>query len=355
LPKIRVAVLMGGWSSERAISLLSGSQVASALDPARYEVIPIDAALLPTGPRHCEHRPEAPIKSAHIPHMQPVDILWDSQGRPDVAFIALHGPGGEDGTIQAMLELLGIPYTGSGVAASVLALNKILSKKLFIQEGIPTAPFVTFNRQKDHLAAWCDKVKATIGTPAVVKPACEGSSIGVSIVTSERDLEKAALRALEYGPDIFAESYIPGVEVTAAILGDSPPEVLPLVEIVPGEGFYDFEHKYTPGATREIAPARIPDEAAEQARSVALNAHTLLGCRGWSRVDMRFDGEKVWVLEVNTIPGLTPTSLVPMAAAAAGISFSELVERIIRLALEHAAVSDRAKGQEKRGEVQGRK
>jgi D-alanine-D-alanine ligase len=287
--------------------------------------------------------------------MEPVDILWDSRGRPDVAFIALHGPGGEDGTIQAMLELLAIPYTGSGVAASALALNKILSKKLFIQEGIPTAPFVTFNRQKNHLASWCDKVKTTIGMPAVVKPACEGSSIGVGIVTSERDLEKAALRALEYGPDIFAESYIPGVEVTAAVLGDRPPEVLPLVEIVPQEGFYDFEHKYTAGATREIAPARIPDEAAKQARSVALNAHTLLGCRGWSRVDMRLDGEKVWALEVNTIPGLTPTSLVPMAAAAAGMSFPELVERIIQLALEHAAVSDSARGKEKGGEAESRK
>jgi D-alanine-D-alanine ligase len=287
--------------------------------------------------------------------MEPVEVLWSGPGRPDVAFIALHGPGGEDGTIQALLEILGISYTGSGVLASALALNKILSKKLLLQEGIPTAPFAAFNMERDEPGAWRDKVMKTIGMPAVVKPACEGSSIGVSIAEAERDLEKAALHALEYGPDIFAESYIPGMEITAAILGNRTPQVLPLVEIIPEEGFYDFEHKYTPGATSEIAPARISEEVAQQICSAALAAHRALCCRGWSRVDMRFDGKKVWVLEVNTIPGLTPTSLVPIAAAAAGISFPELVERIILLALEDAALSGTAARREAGGDLESRK
>jgi len=333
--KIRVAVLMGGRSSERAISLVSGANVAYALDKRKYDVIAVDAGLLPgSNPPKAELPPiEVPI-----PAMLPATIVTDPEtanSRPDVAFIALHGRGGEDGSVQGLLELLGIPYTGSGVLASALALNKVVAKKVFLQSGIATPDYLTFAKGEGRdIEAWQREAVARLGLPLVVKPAAEGSSIGVSIVRTEEELPAAAESALACGAEILAERYIEGIELTGAILGNRDAQVLPLVEIVPQGGFYDYERKYTPGATEEIVPARVPENVAQQAREAALAAHKALGCRGWSRVDMRADGDRVWVLEVNTIPGLTPISLVPCAAAAAGISFSALLDRLIELALE---------------------
>jgi len=327
--KLRVAVLMGGRSSERAISLISGASVADALDREKYEVKAVDVGYIGGDP--------APIPAelpVALPEMLPFEALTQP-ARPDVAFIALHGRGGEDGSVQGLLEVLGIPYTGSGVLASALALDKIQSKRVFMQQGIPTAPFLEFDaRCEKSVEEWDGHALDEIGLPLVVKPAREGSSIGVTIVRAGERLRPAADVALAYDHRIFAERYLPGMEITAAILGNHDLQVLPLVEIVPAGEFYDYERKYTPGATQEIVPARVSEKAAERAREVALAAHRALGCWGWSRVDMRCDGENVWALEVNTIPGLTPLSLVPCAAAAAGIPFPELLDRLIRLALE---------------------
>lgn len=335
MKRIKVAVLMGGRSSERAISLISGANVARALDRDKYDVTAVDIGLLPGS---APPQADLPPTDVPIPEMLPAKVLTEpsaSDGRPDVAFIAMHGRGGEDGTLQGMLELLEIPYTGSGVLASALAMDKILAKKVFLQSGITTPEYVAFSKDEDQdLEAWQREVVGRLGLPLVVKPAAEGSSIGVTIVRRQEDLPDAARAALAHGPRMFAERYIEGVELTAAILGNRDVQVLPLVEIVPQGGFYDYERKYTPGATKEIVPARVPEEVARQAREAALAAHKALGCWGWSRVDMRADGDKVWVLEVNTIPGLTPLSLVPCAAAAAGIPFPSLLDRLIELALE---------------------
>lgn len=327
--KLRVAVLMGGLSSERAISLISGASVFNALDRGKHDVTAIDVGL-----RRGQAAPPPAQCPLPLPEMKALEALMEPP-RFDVAFIALHGRGGEDGSLQGFLELLGIPYTGSGVLASALALDKIQSKRIFLQQGIPTAEFLEFDaRCAEPVAEWESRALEALGLPLVVKPAAEGSSIGVTIVRSEEQMAPAARFALTYDQRIFAERYVQGMELTAAILGNHDPRVLPLVEIVPEGGFYDYERKYTPGATQEIVPARVSESLAERARQAALAAHSALGCWGWSRVDMRSDGENVWVLEVNTIPGLTPLSLVPCAAAAVGVPFPQLMETLIALALE---------------------
>jgi D-alanine-D-alanine ligase len=294
--KMRVIVLTGGTSAEREICLKSGVKVLGALDPERYDAVSVDLASL-AGPRAAE----------------------------------LHGGAGENGTVQGMLEVLGIPYTGSGVMASALAMNKIMSKKIFERDGIPTPRWMPL-RSGDREAA--GKALDSIGLPCVVKPACEGSTIGVTVVRQERELPGAVAGALKYGPDIIVERFIDGVEVSGPVLGNERARALPLVEIVPGSGFYDYEAKYTPGATEEIIPARISAAQSERARELTLAAHHALGCRGFSRVDMMVGDDDVYVLEVNSIPGLTDTSLLPRSAEAAGISFPQLVDRIVELALE---------------------
>jgi D-alanine-D-alanine ligase len=322
---------MGGLSSERAISLISGANVFNALDRGKHDLTAIDVGL-----RRGQAAPPPPPAQCPLPlpEMKPLEALMEPP-HFDVAFIALHGRGGEDGSLQGFLELLGIPYTGSGVLASALALDKIQSKRIFLQQGIPTAEFLEFDaRCEKPVAEWESRALEALGLPLVVKPAAEGSSIGVTIVRSEEQMAPAARFALTYDQRIFAERYVQGMELTAAILGNHDPRVLPLVEIVPEGGFYDYERKYTPGATQEIVPARVSESLAERARQAALAAHSALGCWGWSRVDMRSDGANVWVLEANTIPGLTPLSLVPCAAAAVGIPFPQLMETLIALALE---------------------
>jgi len=231
-----------------------------------------------------------------------------------------------------MLDLLGIPYTGSGVLASALAMNKIMSKKIFEREGIPTPDWVPLRAADRALAP--QTILERIGLPCVVKPACEGSTIGITIVRNEEELAPALETAFQYGPEALAERFIAGTEITGPVLGNDDARVLPLVEIVPAGGFYDYQAKYTPGATEEIVPARIPEAQAARARSLTLAAHHALGCRGFSRVDMMASPDEVYVLEVNSIPGFTDTSLVPRAAEAEGISFPQLVGRIIELALE---------------------
>jgi len=337
--KLRVAVLMGGRSSEREVSLKSGSMVLRHLDRARYDVLAFDPGVL--------HRLEGGRPRVELPAPGPADLttlaplapraLQRDSDEPgvDVAFIALHGKGGEDGTIQGLLELLGVRYTGSGVLASALAMDKVISKRIFKAEGIPTAPWRDFRMDNcaDPRAIAAD-IASSLGLPVVVKPAGEGSTIGVTVVRAVDDLPAAVQAAARYDAHVLAEEFIPGAEITAGILGNRSPQVLPLVEIVPQGGFYDYEAKYTPGATEEIVPARIDEETARRARDGAVAAFEALGCRGFARVDIIAGPTGPVVLEVNTIPGLTETSLVPRAAQAAGISFPQLLDRIIELALE---------------------
>jgi D-alanine-D-alanine ligase len=230
-----------------------------------------------------------------------------------------------------MLELMGIPYTGSGVLASALAMDKAMSKKLFVSEGIPTPPFITLD----------DPEKAPFITdyfalPLVVKPNQQGSSFGMTIVREKDQLRSAVEKALRFDKKALVEKFIPGKEITAAVLGNKDLEALPLVEIVPKREFYDFEAKYEASGTEYFIPARITPEQERLAKDYAIRAHKALGCRGVSRVDIIVADDGLWALEVNTIPGMTATSLIPKAAAHAGISYSQLCERLIELALEDA-------------------
>jgi len=251
-------------------------------------------------------------------------------------FIALHGPGGEDGCVQGLLELLGILYTGSGVLASALAMNKVMSKRIFRQQGLLTADWVSFSTDggRADVGSMASVAAGQIGVPAIVKPACQGSTIGVTWVNDPDEFAPALEEAFRYGGEALVERLIEGTEVAGGVLGNHNPMVLPLVEIIPAGGRYDYQAKYTPGATEEIVPARIADLAGEEARRAALSAHQVLGCRGMSRADMMVADDGVYLLEVNTIPGMTSTSLLPRAAEAAGIPFTGLVSRLLELALE---------------------
>ncbi len=340
--KLKVAVLMGGLSSERAVSLSTGRMILEALDRDKYAVVPVDAALISGTNRKvlagCM-QPVAAISEAEkaLAVVGPLASVAEmSNGRSvDVAFIALHGKFGEDGTIQGLLELLGLPYTGSGVLASALAIDKIASKRVMRQAGVSMPDSVDITRRSELKHRDIVAEVAPLGYPVMVKPSKQGSTIGMSKVENAGELLAAIEEAFKYDSQVLVEQFVYGTEITVGVLGNSEPDVLPIVEIVPAKGIYDFEAKYTPGATEEIVPARISDNAASRARELALMSHAALGCRGMSRVDMivQSDDELV-VLEVNTIPGMTPTSLLPTAAKAAGIEFPELLDRIIQLALE---------------------
>lgn len=364
MPRIKVAVLMGGKSAEREVSLSTGRQVLAALDPGVYDAFPVDTATLggralppviepslPDGTPTPQADPDRGDLSG-IGGASSLPSPWEAPlsggNRPDVALICLHGRFGEDGTIQGMLELLEIPYTGSGVLASALAMDKVMSKKLFICEGIPTPQSLVVRSRADadsylrQLAAGT----AAVPCPVVVKPSRQGSTIGISIVQDPANMAAALSTALAYDDEVLVEQYIAGIEITAPVLGNDELEALPLIEIIPASGVYDYEAKYTPGATEEICPARLPADVTAAAQDLAIRSHRALGCRGVSRTDMmvtldengapRADG--IWVLEVNTIPGMTPTSLLPRSAETAGLSFPQLVDRMVRLALEGRSV-----------------
>lgn len=347
--KIRVAVLMGGTSSERPISLTTGQMILKALDPDRYAVTGIDTAELFALPG--DSALQRPAITAAVfdesdreeeQEMQALigvsgqEVLPASVERPDVVFIALHGKGGEDGTLQGMLETMGLPYTGSGVLASALAMNKSMTKRLFRSEGIPVIAEVRVHRGQvpapDTLIA---SVEAALGFPVFVKPNEEGSTFGASLVKSPDQLVAAVNTALEYDKVVLIERYVRGVEVTAGVLGNAGDtlEALPLVEIVPKAEYYDFESKYSDGGSEHMIPARLTAAQTQQVQETALRCHTLLGCRGVSRTDFIVTEDQMFVLEVNTIPGMTPTSLLPQAANHSGISFSALLDRLIADAL----------------------
>ncbi len=326
---MKVAVLMGGRSSERVISLRTGQGVAAALRRLGHDTVSVDAAdgaLLPAGGEEAGARPMDDV--LRLPLRAQVGVVEVPAVRDaDVVFIALHGTWGEDGRVQALLELAGKSYTCSGVLASALAMNKDMTKRVFLDAGVPTPRWSV--RRAGQTPGPAD-VEACGGLPVVVKPNEEGSTVGLTIVESPAALEPAFAAALRHGDVVLVEEYIAGRELTVAVLGD---EALPIVEIRPKSGFYDYENKYTKGRTDYFCPADLPEALARHVRELGLEAARVLGCTGMSRVDFRLtpDGEP-FCLEVNTIPGMTPTSLVPMAARAVGLSYEDVVARTLELA-----------------------
>ncbi|MFZ1984541.1 MAG: D-alanine--D-alanine ligase [Desulfatitalea sp.] len=306
--KKTIALLCGGISSEREVSLKSGQQVFQSLDKAKYEV------------RRYDPQTDLPRLVADAAHI-------------DAALIILHGPYGEDGTVQGLLELLDIPYQGAGVLGSALAMNKLAAKQMYERAGIPMPPYLAVRRGETVSA---ERFVERLGLPLVVKPAVGGSSIGMSIVRSADQVAGALAKAFEQDGTVLVESYIKGVEITASVLGNDRLDALPLIEIVPdaSHDFFDYVAKYTAGASQEICPARISPVLTEKAQSYARMAHEALFCKGYSRTDMLVRGDDIFVLETNTIPGMTPTSLLPQAAQAAGISFAQLLDRLIELGLQ---------------------
>lgn len=325
---LRVALLCGGISNEREISFSSADEVRPEIEAAGHTVVTIDTG----GAEFIEE-----LRACKV----------------DVAFIALHGKGGEDGTIQGLLELMGIPYVGSGVAASAIALDKMRSKLLFEAAGLrtPTAAVLTkkdFYRcfadlpsddtadKKRQLAKkLIDTFVKEIGLPCVVKPTDDGSSFGISIVRAREDIYQAFATGFEISEELLIEALVEGVEVTVPIIGNDDPQALPIIEIVPVNEFYDYDSKYCEGGSRHIIPARLDPEQLNACEEDAYAAYEIIGCRGMARVDFIVSEKGVpWILEINTIPGMTTTSLLPDSARAAGISTPELYDRLLRWALE---------------------
>ena len=305
---MKVGVLMGGWSPEKKVSLMSGKNVVEGLKRAGVKAVPF----LVTAADKDEKRLEKRLKT----------------GRFDAVFIALHGGFGEDGTLQALLDKWGIAYTGSGALACGLAMHKGCSKLVFEANGIPSAPWHALSKSLER-SKWLKEIK--LGLPLVVKPADVGSAIGVTIVKKKDQLMKALQTAFRYSRWAIVERFIPGTEVTVAVLGT---KALPVIEIVPQNEFYDFDAKYTPGHSDHVIPARIPAAQARKTQALALKAGQAMGCQDYYRVDFIVPKKgEPQVLEVNTAPGMTSTSLVPDAARAAGISFPKLLKTLVGMAL----------------------
>ena len=311
---MNIAVLRGGLSPEREVSLSSGAAVGKGLEARGHRARVLDV-----------HDAEGDRWAAFEKAIRSPEVE-----EAEVVFIALHGDEGEDGTVQALLELQGKPYTGSGVLASALAMDKVMTKKIFDLGGIPNPEWAVIpaSAGDGEIRSAAESVG---GIPLVTKPVDQGSTVGISIVRDPTCLMEAVSEAGKYSDHVLVERYIPGRELTVAVLGGDP---LPLVEIVPEGGFYDYECKYTKGKSRYVCPADVPPEKTREIQDLALKAFRLLDCGGFARVDLRLNEDGApYFLEINTVPGMTDTSLVPMAAKAVGIDFPELVERICLLAL----------------------
>ena len=308
MKKLTIALLSGGISSEREVSIASGNQVYKALDHNKYHIIRYD--------------PKTDLPKL----VADASII-------DASLIILHGPFGEDGTLQGLLDLLDIPYQGSGVLGSALGMNKLASKHLYEKSGLRVPPYIVIKKD-DVLDS--DACAQQLGLPLVVKPVASGSSVGISLVKSTKSLKDAVNAAFTEDPMILIEAHIEGIELTGGVLGNENLEALPIIEIIPDKScdFFDYTAKYTAGVTQEICPARIDDVLTEKAQETAKTAHTALFCRGYSRTDMILRDNELYVLETNTIPGMTATSLLPQAAAAAGIPFGQLLDRLIELSIE---------------------
>jgi len=327
----KVLVLMGGDSTEREVSLSSGRRVAEGLRAAGYEVVALDVIFSPAVARQRAVDASASCAVGLDDFIQRLNAH-----QPDVVFIVLHGAPGEDGRVQAVLDLMGIPYTGSGVLASALALDKVMTKRVVEAAGVPVAPDLVLNRW-DEPERFVQAIGRKLGYPVIIKPNTQGSTIGVQRVNDAGQLMPSLQEAFRYDDCLLVEPLMSGVELTVPVVGNRQAIALPMIEIVPAGGFYDYEAKYTPGATDEIIPARVPEWVHEACARHALAVHHALGCRGMSRSDFIFDRERIVFLEVNTIPGMTPTSLLPRSAEAYGWSFERLVHYIVRLALGEEA------------------
>ena len=332
---MRITVLLGGTSSERDVSIASGLRIAGALRSRGHKVAAVDTVRGPLN-AHDEHAllRERVVKTAPPTLDALEDMGRDALGRlagflpgkddTDVVFLALHGGTGEDGTLQAVLDLVGVPYTGSGHLASALAMDKDLSKRLFRAAGVRTADWVM-------APATVEQIRATIGFPTIVKPSREGSTVGLTLVKDPDALEAAIGTARRYDSEVMLERYIPGRELTVGVLGEEP---LPVGEIIPRHEIYDYECKYTPGMAEERFPADITSGQAQGLQQQAVDAFRALKLSGYARIDFRVtDAGESYCLEANTLPGMTELSLIPQGAAAAGIEFPELCERIAMLAL----------------------
>ena len=336
--KIKLALICGGISSEREISLLTGKQIYDNLNKEKYDIILIDSAKIPGGKKENQATTDVKVdavdKGKREFSPEKMGSLADVAGC-DVAFIALHGKFGEDGTIQGFLELMGVPYTGSKVLASAIAMDKAMTKKVLSASGLTVAPSVNFEA---HGGKW-DKAGVrsevnAMGYPVMVKPSRQGSSVGMVKVDSDAELVPAIENALRYDEFMVIEKFVDGMEMSISVLGGNEPFALPIAEIVPASGEYDFYSKYTPGATEEIVPARLSDEDTSKAQADAVAAYKALGCSGAARVDIIFDGKDMYILELNTIPGMTATSLLPRCAKEYGIEFRELLDIIIESSME---------------------
>lgn len=316
LKSLRVGVLMGGSSAEREISLKTGRSICDALRRRGFTVIPIEV-------------------DAALPHQIRVKKIT-------VAFLALHGPGGEDGTVQGMLEVMNIPYTGSGVSASAVGMDKGLSRVVLQAAGVSVPPGMTL-----YAGMMPFRPQANLGLPVVVKPCAQGSTIGVSIVRKVSQWKRALQEAYRYGEQAVVEKYIPGREVAVGVFGN---QVFPAVEVIAPGGFYNFTAKYGKASTRYVCPAPLSPKLECALREQSLCAYQALGCRGAARVDFRIHTNgRPYILELNTIPGMTERSLLPMAAAEAGLTYDELVERMLRDALPKKVSSSEKKARPKGG------
>jgi D-alanine-D-alanine ligase len=306
---MKVAVLKGGRSLEREVSMRSGARVEDALDALGHETVPLDVGR---------------------------DLVTRlREEAPDAVFIALHGPGGEDGTVQELLEILGLPYTGPGVASCALCMDKVAAKHEMRAAGIPTPDWVAFNSTafgELGAADTLEEIEDRLGFPLVVKPASQGSSLGVEFASERGGVPAALVAAFSYDDRVLLERYVKGRELAVGVLGSEP---LPIVEAIPREGdFFNFEARYEIGRTDYVCPAELGGEEEAAVTKAALDTYETLGCSGFARVDLMLGEDGAQVLEVNAIPGLTDTSLFPMAAEAAELGFEQLVERILALALE---------------------
>jgi D-alanine-D-alanine ligase len=304
--KRTVALIAGGWSREREVSLQSGAFVYDSLDKDKYEV------------RRYDPRSD-------------LDMLIRDSKEIDVALVVLHGKKGEDGCFQGLLDLLDVPYVGSGVLASSLAMNKQVSKELFRSAGLTVPRDIVLARGQEHDPV---KILSSLGEPVVIKPVAEGSSIGLNICTTSQELAVALDETFAMSAQVLAEEYIQGTEVSCGVIGNSKPEALPVIEIVPQKQhrFFSYEAKYVPGESKEICPAGLPKEVCKKIQAYALKAHSVLGCKGFSRSDMIVTGNDVYLLETNTLPGMTKNSLFPLAIRAAGLSIPQFLDRLIELA-----------------------
>jgi len=340
MTKTSVAVLMGGKSPEHDVSLLTGKGVVDNLNKDKYEIIPV--IISPSGlnwqvktlKQFTKLDFEIKRKSADWRKKSKALSQFSIPIQPDIFFIAMHGPFGEDGTLQGMLDYIGAKYTGSGVLSSALAMNKIAFKKTIAYDQLPQPQWLIYkpNQQLPNPNL------VTFGPPWVVKPSNQGSSVGISIVKNEMDYHKSIAIAGEYSEEIIIEEYLQGVEVSCGVLGNKNPQPLPVIEICPKNEFFDYESKYTPGMCKEIVPARISPEETKKVQKLAIKVYQSVNCQDFGRVDMIIKNGQPYVLEINTIPGLTPNSLLPQEAAASGITYPKLLDKIITSALKNRSI-----------------